>query len=78
MYFIQLDATENLEINYDLSLKSPSGEITVYAIQPDLAKTYDNKILELRLQDNLKGIKRNKEEEDKKEEVKPNKRKAGR
>lgn len=60
-------------------LKSTSGEIKVYMIQPELAKTYDNKILEMRLQEESKGIKRVKEEEEKKEEsnVKP-KRRVGR
>lgn len=60
-------------------LKSNSGEIKVYMIQPELAKTYDNKILEMRLQEEVKGIKRGKEEEEKKEEtnVKP-KRRVGR
>lgn len=60
-------------------LKSNSGEIKVYMIQPELAKTYDNKILEMRLQEEIKGIKRVKEEEEKKEEtnVKP-KRRVGR
>ena len=60
-------------------LKSNSGEIKVYMIQPELAKTYDNKILEMRLQEEIKGTKRVKEEEEKKEEtnVKP-KRRVGR
>lgn len=60
-------------------LKSNSGEIKVYMIQPELAKTYDNKILEMRLQEEVKGTKRGKEEEEKKEEanVKP-KRRVGR
>lgn len=61
-------------------LKSKTGEIKVYMVQPDLAKTYDNRISEMRLQDESKGIKRTNEENDKKEEeviVKP-KRKVGR
>ncbi|XP_026669913.1 transcription factor E2F4-like isoform X2 [Ceratina calcarata] len=67
------------EMNYEMFLKSSSGEIKVYMIQPELAKTYDSKILELRLQEEAKGIKRVKEEEEKKEEinVKP-KRRVGR
>ncbi|XP_076755287.1 transcription factor E2F5 isoform X2 [Xylocopa sonorina] len=70
---------EDKEINYEMFLKSSSGEIKVYMIQPELAKTYDNKILELRLQEEAKGIKRVKEEEEKKDEtpVKP-KRRVGR
>lgn len=61
-------------------LKSNSGEIKVYMVQPELAKTYDNKVLEMRLKEVSKGIKRGNEEDEKKEEevtVKP-KRKVGR
>ncbi|XP_043254563.1 transcription factor E2F4-like [Colletes gigas] len=70
---------EEKEINYEMFLKSSSGEIKVYMIQPELAKTYDNKILEMRLQEEAKGTKRCKEEDEKKEEtnVKP-KRRVGR
>lgn len=67
-------------ITYNMYLKSNSGEIKVYTIQPELAKTYDNKILEMRLQEESKGTKRVNEEDEKKEEeviVKP-KRKVGR
>lgn len=50
-------------------------------VQPELAKTYDNKVLEMRLQEETKGIKRGNEEEDERKEeeviVKP-KRKVGR
>lgn len=49
-------------------------------VQPELAKTYDNKVLEMRLKEASKGIKRGNEEDEKKEEevtVKP-KRKVGR
>lgn len=69
---------EEKEINYEMFLKSSSGEIKVYMIQPDLAKTYDNKVLEMRLQEEAKGTKR-KEEDEKKEDtiVKP-KRRVGR
>ncbi|XP_053987323.1 transcription factor E2F4-like [Hylaeus anthracinus] len=67
------------EINYEMFLKSATGEINIYMIQPELAKTYDNKILEMRLQEETKGTKRSKEEDEKKEEtnVKP-KRRVGR
>lgn len=60
-------------------LKSNSEEIEVYTVQPELAKTYDNKILEMRLQEESKGIKRVNEDNEKKEEVivKP-KRRVGR
>lgn len=67
-------------LNYNMHLKSNSGEIKVCTIQPELAKTYDNKVLEMRLQEESKGIKRMSEEDEKKEEeviVKP-KRKVGR
>ncbi|XP_077274387.1 transcription factor E2F5 [Temnothorax americanus] len=69
-------------INYNMILKSNTGEIKVYMVQPELAKTYDNKVLELemRLKEESKGTKRGKEEDEKKEEeviVKP-KRKVGR
>lgn len=52
----------------------------MYMVQPELAKTYDNKVLEMRLQEESKGTKRGNEEDEKKEEeviVKP-KRKVGR
>ncbi|KOC63834.1 Transcription factor E2F5 [Habropoda laboriosa] len=76
---MQSSEDEDKEINYEMFLKSSSGEIKVYMIQPELAKTYDNKILEMRLQEEAKGTKRGKEEEEKKEEtnVKP-KRRVGR
>ncbi|XP_011688169.1 PREDICTED: transcription factor E2F4 [Wasmannia auropunctata] len=67
-------------INYNMVLKSNTGEIKVYMVQPELAKTYDNKVLEMRLQEESKGTKRGNEEDEKKEEevtVKP-KRKVGR
>ncbi|XP_034188640.1 transcription factor E2F5 [Osmia lignaria lignaria] len=78
-HVMQTPEDEDKEINYEMFLKSTSGEIKVYMIQPELAKTYDNKILEMRLQEETKGIKRVKEEEEKKEEsnVKP-KRRVGR
>lgn len=63
-----------------MHLKSNSGEIKVYTVQPELAKTYDNKVLEMRLKEVSKGLKRENEEDEKKEEeviVKP-KRKVGR
>lgn len=61
------------------------GEINVYMVQPELAKTYNNKVLEMRLQEEQQeqqqqGTKRGNEENEKKEEeviVKP-KRKVGR
>lgn len=52
----------------------------MYMIEPELAKNYDNKVLEMRLREELKGTKRGNEDEEKKEEeviVKP-KRKVGR
>ncbi|KAL6435235.1 hypothetical protein ACFW04_005361 [Cataglyphis niger] len=67
-------------ISYNMYLKSNSGEIKVYMVQPELAKTYDNKVLEMRLKEVSKGIKRGNEEDERKEEevtVKP-KRKVGR
>lgn len=66
-------------INYNMLLKSNTGEIKVYMVQPELAKTYDNKVLEMRLQEESKGLKRENEDEKKEEEVivKP-KRKVGR
>ncbi|KAK2586726.1 hypothetical protein KPH14_011761 [Odynerus spinipes] len=75
----QIVEDEEKEINYEMFLKSNSGEIKVYMVQPELAKTYDNKVLEMRLQEESKGIKRVKEEDEKKEEssVKP-KRRVGR
>ncbi|XP_024945203.1 transcription factor E2F4 isoform X2 [Cephus cinctus] len=64
-------------INYEIYMKSTSGDIKVYMIQPELAEIYNNKVLEMRLQEEPKGIKREKEEDEKKEESKP-KRKVGR
>lgn len=63
-----------------MHLKSNSGEIKVYTIQPELAETYDNKVLEMRLQEETKGTKRVNEQDEKKTEevvVKP-KRRVGR
>ncbi|KAF7391481.1 hypothetical protein HZH68_011024 [Vespula germanica] len=76
---VNIAEDEEREINYEMLLKSNSGEIKVYMVQPDLAKTYDNKVLEMRLQEESKGMKRVKEEDEKKEEtnIKP-KRKVGR
>ncbi|KOX71364.1 Transcription factor E2F5 [Melipona quadrifasciata] len=77
--YITQTSEDDDKLNYEMFLKSNSGEIKVYMIQPELAKTYDNKILEMRLQEEIKGTKRVKEEEEKKEEtnVKP-KRRVGR
>lgn len=66
------------EINYEMHLKSTTGEISVYIIQPELAESYDNSCLKLRLQPEPKKIKKEKDlAEEKKEEVKP-KKKVGR
>ncbi|KAI4499552.1 hypothetical protein M0802_005448 [Mischocyttarus mexicanus] len=75
----QIINDEERETNYEMKLKSNSGEIKVYMIQPELAKAYDNKVLEMRLQEETKGMKRVKEEDEKKEDsnIKP-KRKVGR
>lgn len=78
-------AIDSEEISYEMHLKSTTGEISVYIIQPELAETYDSDCLKLLLQPEPKKIKREKDlEEDqpkvleeKKEEVKP-KRKVGR
>lgn len=80
MSYWQTVIQEDGVINYNMILKSNTGEIKVYMVQPELAKTYDNKVLEMRLQEESKGIKRENEEDEKKEEeiiVKP-KRKVGR
>lgn len=76
----QTPIQDDAVINYNMLLKSNTGEIKVYMVQPELAKTYDNKVLEMRLQEEAKGIKRENEGDGKKEEeviVKP-KRKVGR
>ncbi|XP_078044637.1 transcription factor E2F5 [Augochlora pura] len=75
----QTSEEEEKEVNYEMFLKSNTDEIKVYMIQPELAKSYDSKILEMRLQEEAKGTKRVKEDEEKKEEtnVKP-KRRVGR
>jgi len=80
LYIWQTVIQDDAVINYNMFLKSNMGEIKVYVIQPELAKTYDNKVLEMRLQEESKGTKRGNEEDEKKEEeviVKP-KRKVGR
>lgn len=79
-FFWQTVIQDDAVINYNMLLKSNTGEIKVYMVQPELAKTYDNKVLEMRLQEESKGTKRGNEEDEKKEEeiiVKP-KRKVGR
>lgn len=82
-YFLHVWQTviqDDAVINYNMTLKSNMGEIKVYMVQPELAKTYDNKVLEMRLQEEAKGTKRGNEDDEKKEEevpVKP-KRKVGR
>ncbi|KAJ8680195.1 hypothetical protein QAD02_015982 [Eretmocerus hayati] len=42
------DTMDEAEINYEVHLKSHTGEISVYIIQPDLAETYDNDCLRLK------------------------------
>lgn len=79
-YILWTVIQDDAVLNYNMHLKSNSSEIKVCTVQPELAKTYDNKILEMRLQEESKGIKRMSEEDEKKEEevtVKP-KRKVGR
>ncbi|XP_051174395.1 transcription factor E2F4-like isoform X2 [Leptopilina boulardi] len=83
-----LDVNESLNVNYEVSLKSSSGEITVLVIEPELADHYETHLLQMRLQENVKCddddvddfSKDEFEIEDKfnKDDVKPNKRKAGR
>lgn len=77
--FQTIDADENdhKDVNYEIFMKSTSEEIKVYMIQPDLAESYDNKVLEARLQEESKGVKREKDSDDKKDESKP-KRRVGR
>lgn len=62
-----------------MNLKSNSGEISVFVVEPELAEFYENKMLDMRLlEPEVKSVKRSREEEvEKKEEVKP-KRKVGR
>ena len=63
----------NKEINYEMHLKSTTGEISVYIIQPELAESYDNNCLKLRLQPEAKKIKTENDLEEKKEEKKDEK-----
>lgn len=74
---IEGNVNEIKDINYEIFIKSASEEIKVYMIQPELAESYDNRVLEARLQEESKGVKREKDGDDKKEESKP-KRKVGR
>ncbi|KYN41986.1 Transcription factor E2F5 [Trachymyrmex septentrionalis] len=70
---------EDTMINYNMTLKSNLGEIKVYMVQPELAKTYDNKVLEMRLREEIiKGTKRGNEDEKKEEVTVKPKRKVGR
>ncbi|KYN15559.1 PREDICTED: transcription factor E2F5-like isoform X1 [Trachymyrmex cornetzi] len=70
---------EDTVINYNMTLKSTLGEIKVYMVQPELAKTYDNKVLEMRLREEIiKGTKRGNEDEKKEEVTVKPKRKVGR
>jgi hypothetical protein len=69
------ESSINKEINYEMHLKSTMGEISIYIIQPELAESYDNNCLKLRLQPEPKKIKQDIEE--KKEDIKP-KKKVGR
>ncbi|XP_018051786.1 PREDICTED: transcription factor E2F4-like isoform X2 [Atta colombica] len=69
---------EDTVINYNMTLKSNLGEIKVYMVQPELAKTYDNKVLEMRLREEIKGTKRGNEDEKKEEVTVKPKRKVGR
>ncbi|XP_011494622.1 PREDICTED: transcription factor E2F4-like [Ceratosolen solmsi marchali] len=71
------ESSINKEINYEMHLKSTTGEISIYIIQPELAESYDNNCLKLRLQPEPKKIKKDKDIEEKKEEIKP-KKKVGR
>ncbi|XP_043484145.1 transcription factor E2F4-like isoform X1 [Leptopilina heterotoma] len=78
-----LEVNESVNVNYEMSLKSSSGEITVLVIEPELADHYETHLLEMRLQDNVKCDNYGKDEYEmeehfKKEDIKPNKRKAGR
>lgn len=64
-------------MNYEMSLKSNTGEIKVYVVQPLLAETYDNKMLEMRLKaDEAKGTKRDKMESEGKEDSRPKRKSA--
>ncbi|XP_015121982.1 transcription factor E2F5 [Diachasma alloeum] len=59
--------------NFEMFLKSTGGEIKVYMVQPSLAETYDNKMLEAMLEKDPQEIKREKIEGEK-EESKPKRR----
>lgn len=45
------------DINYEMHLKSTTGEISVYIIQQELAESYDNSCVKLRLQPEPERIK---------------------
>ncbi|XP_043273266.1 transcription factor E2F4-like isoform X2 [Venturia canescens] len=70
------DESEN-DLNYEMSLKSNTGEIKVYVVQPLLAETYDNKMVEMRLKaDESKGTKRDKMESESKDDSRPKRKSA--
>ncbi|XP_034952444.1 transcription factor E2F5-like [Chelonus insularis] len=68
----KIEENETRNVNYEMFLKSPSGEIKVFMVQPLLAETYDTKMLEQRLEESeVKGIKRENSESENKDDSKP-------
>ncbi|XP_011297308.1 transcription factor E2F5 [Fopius arisanus] len=59
--------------NFEMFLKSTGGEIKVYMVQPSLAETYENRMMEV-MQQESRGIKREKIDGEKREESKPKRR----
>lgn len=65
-YVFQISDDDDSEVNYDMHLKSSTGEISVYIIQPELAESYDN-CIKLRLPPEAPVVKQEHQEEEKKE-----------
>ncbi|KAL7294028.1 hypothetical protein TKK_0012597 [Trichogramma kaykai] len=63
----------NEDFSCDMHLKSNTGEISVYIIQPKLAESYDKNCMKVRIEPETKKIKLDKENEDKKVDIKPKK-----
>lgn len=73
------------EKNYEVYMKSKTGEISIYTIQPELAETYENqmsteittfqeKLHTVEVEDIKPFLKRERDIEENKEDAKPKKR----
>lgn len=70
----KLNKENDDNINYEMLLKSNTGKIQVYMVQPLLAENYDCKIIEMKSDNNKRGIKRNFDDDENKDDAKPKRR----